>query len=120
VTVDFEKTPTALADAISEVVGWSGENLHVEVSVAGGAGVSSFDARFEGVADGKAEGTVLLRFEGDVALVVLSDVMSAYTELGLSTEVRWLRFEVGGQSVEVERLEPEEIRSRIGEAGANG
>jgi hypothetical protein len=111
VSVDFETRPIAFADALAELVGWSGQDLHVEVSVAGGAGISGFDVRFDGVAADGDEGTVLLWFEGDIALVVLSDAMSASTDLGLSTEVSWLRFTIGEhQSVEVERLEPDEIR----------
>jgi hypothetical protein len=119
--VDFETTPIAFAHALAELVGWSGQYVHVEVSVAGGAGTSSFHARFDGVAADEDEGIVLLRFESDIALVVLSDVMSVSKISSLTIEVRWLRFTVGEhQSVEIERLEPEEIWRRVGKAGADG
>jgi hypothetical protein len=121
VSVDFEPTPIAFADALAELIGWSGQDVHVEVSVAGGAGISSFDACFDGVAADEDEGIVLVRFESDIALVVLSDVMSASRISSPTMEVRWLRFTVGEhQSVEIERLEPEEIWRRTGKAGVNG
>jgi hypothetical protein len=63
---------------------------------------------------------VLLWFEGDVALVVLNDVMSAFSVSSPTMEVRWLRFSVGEhQSIEVERLVPEEIWRRVEGAGTD-
>lgn len=107
--MEFEKTPSTFADAVAELVSWSGECVHVEVSVAGGAGFCGFDARFQGLGGDEDEGTVLVWFE-DGALVVLSDVVSAFTASSLSMEVRRLWFDIGEhQSVEIERVMPEEI-----------
>ncbi len=119
--MEFEKTPTAFADAMAELVSWSGEYVHVEVSVADGAGICGFDARFEALAGGEGEGSVLLWFADEVGLVVLSDAMSAFTELDFSTGIRWLRFEIGEhQSIEVERVMPEEICRRVTGVVPNG
>ncbi len=112
--MEFEKTPTAFADALVELVTWSGKYVHVEVSIASGAGICGFDARLRALSGAEDVGSVLLWFEGETALVVLSDVMTAFTELSFSTGIRWLRFEVGEhQSVTLERVEPEEIWQRV-------
>jgi hypothetical protein len=113
VTVEFGTTPIAFTDALGELVAWPGQDLHVEVSIAGGAGVCGFDTRFEGLAADEEEGSVVLRFEGDVAVVALSEVMSAFTISSPTMEARGLRFTVGDhQSIEVGRAEPAEIRRR--------
>jgi hypothetical protein len=110
-TVDPETTPKAFADAIAELVGWSGEYLHVEVSIADGAGICGFDARLEAIAGGEDERSVLLRFAGEAALVVLGDVVSASS---ISSEVGRLRFTLGEfQSIGLERVKPEEIMGRV-------
>lgn len=117
-SVGFESRPIAFADALAQLVGWSGQHLHVEVLVAGSAGVCGFDGRFEGVAADENKGSVVLWFEGDVAFVVLNEVMSAFTVSSTAMAVRWIRFTVGEhQSIEVERLVPEEIRRRVEGAG---
>jgi hypothetical protein len=113
-TVDVVTTPITFAAAVDELIGWSSQDLHVEVSVAGGAGVCSFDARFEGIASDGDEGSVLLRFQTGGAVVALSDVMSAVKVLSPTMEVSQLRFTVGDhQIVEIERREPAEIFRRV-------
>jgi hypothetical protein len=107
---DFETTPLGFGDALAELVGWSGQYVHVEVSIAGGAGVSSFDGRIAEITAGQDEGTVQVAFQANAAVVALDDVMSAAQDSSPTMEVRRLRFTVGEhQSVDFERKVPEEI-----------